>query len=76
MFSKWFDVPAFRHAAAAVLLEAYPGNYELVKRVLGHRNLNTTVKFYVGLETVAAAKQFAELVLRDDPQPPKGKSTP
>ena len=54
----------FRHAAAALILEANPGNYELVRRVLGHKNIQTTINFYVGLETAAAAKQYAELALR------------
>ncbi len=54
----------FRHAAAALILEADPGNYELVRRVLGHRNIPTTINFSVGLETSAAARQYAELALR------------
>ena len=39
-------------------------NYELVRRVLGHRNLQTTTNFYVGLETASATQRFGELVLR------------
>jgi integrase len=53
----------FRHAAAAVILKAQPGNYELVRRVLGHRNIKTTIDFYVGLETMASSQQFANMVL-------------
>jgi integrase len=52
----------FRHAAGAILLRKYPGNYELVRRVLGHRNIATTIKFYVGLEDIMASERFAELV--------------
>jgi hypothetical protein len=52
----------FRHAAGAILLQKYPGNYELVRRVLGHRNIATTINFYVGLENIAASRRFAELV--------------
>jgi integrase len=52
----------FRHAAGAILLRKYPGNYELVRRVLGHRNIATTIKFYVGLEDIVASQRFAELV--------------
>jgi integrase len=52
----------FRHAAAALILEAEPGNYELVRRVLGHRNIQTTINFYTGLETLAATKRFGELI--------------
>ena len=54
----------FRHAAAALILEANPGIYELVRRVLGHKNIQTTINFYIGFETTAAAKQYAKLALR------------
>ena len=47
-------VHQFRHAAAALILRAKPGNYEYVRRILGHRNLQTTINFYVGLETAQA----------------------
>jgi integrase len=52
----------FRHAAAAITLRHEPGNYELVRRVLGHRNIQTTVNFYVGLEMIEAARRFGEMV--------------
>ena len=44
----------FRHAAAYIMLKADPGNYELVRRVLGHRSITTTRNFYIGLETLEA----------------------
>ena len=40
----------FRHAAAALILRTDPGNYELVRRVLGHKSLATTTSFYIGLD--------------------------
>ena len=52
----------FRHAAAYIMLKADPGNYELVRRVLGHRSITTTLKFYIGLETLAATRIFGEMV--------------
>lgn len=52
-----------RHIAAAIILEADPGNYELVRRVLGHRNIQTTINHYIGLETVDAVRQYNRLVL-------------
>jgi|HubBroStandDraft_6_1064221.scaffolds.fasta_scaffold1572640_1 integrase len=36
----------FRHLAAAFILEKDPANYEFVRRVLGHKNLQTTINFY------------------------------
>jgi integrase len=53
----------FRHAAAAIILKDQPGNYELVRRVLGHRNIQTTIGFYVGLETMDASRQFGDMIL-------------
>ena len=35
--------------AGAVYLKHHPGDYETVRRFLGHRNIRTTVKFYCGL---------------------------
>ena len=55
-------VHQFRHAAAAICLKHHPGDYEHIRRVLGHRNLTTTVKFYCGLETIAATDDFAKLI--------------
>jgi integrase len=52
----------FRHAAAYIMLKADPGNYELVRRVLGHRNITTTHNFYIGLETLEATRLFGEMV--------------
>jgi site-specific recombinase XerD len=55
-------VHQFRHAAAAIYLKHHPGDYEAVRRVLGHRSLTTTIKFYCGLETIAASEQFGRLI--------------
>ena len=34
----------FRHLAAKIILDANPGAYELVRQLLGHKNLKTTTK--------------------------------
>jgi integrase len=52
----------FRHAAAAMWLKHKPGDYETVRRTLGHRNIQTTIKFYCGLETLQANKAFGDMV--------------
>jgi integrase len=52
----------FRHAAAAIYLKHRPGDYETVRRVLGHRDIQTTVRFYCGLETMQATEQFGKLI--------------
>jgi len=52
----------FRHAAAAIYLRHNIGDYETVRRILGHRSIQTTIKFYCGLETVWANQRFAGIV--------------
>jgi integrase len=55
-------VHQFRHAAAAIYLKHHPGDYEKVRRILGHKNIQTTIKYYCGLETIAATEQFGKLI--------------
>jgi hypothetical protein len=55
-------VHQFRHAAGALILRKYPGNYEMVRRVLGHRSIQTTISSYCGLETTQANEIFGKLV--------------
>jgi integrase len=43
----------FRHAAGAIILRDRPGEYELVRQLLGHRNVQTTIKCYIGLRISA-----------------------
>jgi integrase len=54
----------FRHAAAAIYLRHHPGAYETVKRLLGHRNIQTTMNFYTGLETTQANQEFGRIIRR------------
>lgn len=55
-------VHQFRHAAAAIYLKHHPGDYETVRRFLGHRDIWTTIRFYCGLETIAATEEFGKLI--------------
>ena len=54
----------FRHSGAKLYLEEYPGRYEDVRRFLAHRSINTTTKFYTGLETAAAVRRYDEVILK------------
>jgi integrase len=56
-------VHQFRHAAGAIILMRRPGEYELVRQLLGHRNVETTIKAYIGLESIRASEVFAQIVL-------------
>lgn len=52
----------FRHACAAIYLKHRPGEYEVVRRLLGHRNIQTTINFYCGLETTQASEGFGNVI--------------
>lgn len=54
----------FRHLGAFLFLTAHPGEYETVRRFLGHKSIQTTINFYVGLERVAAFRRYDEVVLK------------
>jgi len=55
-------VHQFRHAAGALILKHRPGEYELVRRLLGHKSVRTTIKFYLELETTQASEIFTDIV--------------
>jgi integrase len=55
----------FRHAAAAIFLKHQPGNYEAVRRLLGHRSIQTTIRFYCELESTQANAIFGQIVRRE-----------
>jgi integrase len=55
-------VHQFRHACAAIYLKHRPGEYEVVRRLLGHRNIQTTINFYCGLETTQANEAFSRII--------------
>jgi integrase len=56
-------VHQFRHAAGALILRHRPGEYELVRRFLGHRNVQTTINAYIGLENIQASEIFSRIVM-------------
>ena len=53
----------FRHIAAKLYLDDHPGQYELIRLLLGHKSLSTTVRFYCGLEREAAVKHYSNSVV-------------
>jgi integrase len=60
----------FRHAVALLFLRDNPGQYETVRRFLGHRSIETTIRFYCDTETETAVDHFHRTILRRRKQPP------
>jgi integrase len=44
----------FRHICAHLYLQQHPGDYETVRQFLGHKKVETTIRFYAGMEGEAA----------------------
>lgn len=59
-----FNPHLFRHLAAHIFLQANPGNYDLVRRLLAHKSTSTALDFYTGIETDTANRAFASLIDR------------
>jgi site-specific recombinase XerD len=53
----------FRHAAAKIHLDRHPGEYEVIRQLLGHQRITTTVAFYSGTESAAAARHYSKTIL-------------
>ena len=59
------DMPAhrFRHAAAKIFLDRNAGQYEIIRQLLGHKDITTTISFYAGAESASAARHYARTIL-------------
>ena len=57
-----FNPHLFRHAGGKLFLDIHPGQYEVVRRVLGHRSIATTTSIYTGAETRSAGQHFASTI--------------
>jgi integrase len=60
-----FNMHLCRHFCVVRFLRRHPGQYDLVRRALGHRNVATTIAYYAGLEAAAAAKQINIALFED-----------
>jgi integrase len=56
-------VHQFRHAAGAIILKKRPGEYELVRQLLGHKNVQTTINAYIGLDGIQASEIYNKIIL-------------
>tara|TARA_R100000935_G_C2835777_1_gene167994 strand:+ start:2248 stop:2898 length:651 start_codon:yes stop_codon:yes gene_type:complete len=54
----------FRYFGAKIFLDAHPGQYETVRRLLKHKNLKTTLKFYAELNSQQAHDMFSAILVK------------
>ena len=40
----------------------FPGDYETVRQLLGHRSIETTMRFYCGMEQVTAFLRYDAII--------------
>lgn len=59
-----FNIHLFRHLGCFLYLRSYPGQLDVMRRVLGHRDGETTRRFYAFVEQSDAFRQFDAHVLR------------
>ena len=55
----------FRHVAGKIFLDNNPGQYEVLRRVLAHRAIETTIAYYAGEETRSAVQHFQDNIFGD-----------
>jgi integrase len=52
----------FRHLAAKLFLDLHPNEFETVRKLLGHKSIETTMRFYRELDAALAGKRYAALL--------------
>jgi integrase len=57
-----FNSHLSRHLAAKLFLERNPGDYPTVQMLLGHKDLQTTLRAYVGMEQGDAIKRYDQMM--------------
>jgi integrase len=54
----------FRHIAAKIHLDSNPGAYGFVRLIMGHKSVETTTRFYAGMEGAAALEHYDNSILK------------
>jgi integrase len=52
----------FRHLTAKIYLDRNPGHYEMVRQMLKHKNIQTTIKFYAEFSSQRAHDTFSAIL--------------
>ena len=70
-----FNMHLFRHLGCYLFLKQNPGQYDVMRRVLGHKHVETTMRFYAEIEQSEAFRLFDQnvLQLREEAMRPSGR---
>jgi integrase len=52
----------FRHLAAKLFLDLHPNEFETIRKLLGHKSIETTMRYYRELDAALAGKRYAALL--------------
>jgi len=52
----------FRHLAAKLFLDLHPNEFETVRKLLGHKSIEMTMRYYRELDAALAGKRYAALL--------------
>jgi integrase len=66
----------FRHLAGFLYLKAHPGGHEVVRSLLGHKSIETTIRFYAGMEAAAAIRHYDRHIARRRAELVRGTKLP
>ncbi len=55
----------FRHIGCKLYIDRNPGDFETLRRILGHRRLETTMRFYARIEASKALNMFTAAVFAE-----------
>jgi integrase len=71
-----FNVHLFRHLGCYLYLKAHPGQIDVMRRVLGHKDGMTTMRFYAFIEQSDAFRMFDTHILqiRDEALRPRRRT--
>jgi integrase len=59
-----FNMHLFRHLGCFLYLRSHPGQIDVMRRVLGHKDADTTLRFYASIEQSDAFRLFDSHVLQ------------
>jgi integrase len=73
-----FNVHLFRHLGCFLYLRSHPGQIDVMRRVLGHKDANTTMRFYASVQQSDAFQLFDTHVLqiREEAMRPRRSGSP